>query len=76
MRHGDDHIFALDQILIINFAFVFDDFSAAWCGKIGFNVGQFVFDDRTHAITGTQDFEIVFDFDCELFELSRNFFEA
>ena len=76
MRYGNDHIFGLDQILIINFAIVLDDFSTARCGEIFFDRCQLIRHDGADACAGSQNIEIVFDFGRKFFQLSRDFFEA
>ncbi len=41
VRHGDDHVLALDQVLVLDLAFLLDDDGAARRGELRFHLGEF-----------------------------------
>jgi len=49
MRNGDDHVLALDQVLILHLAFLIDDHGAAGRGEFFLDGGEFVLEDRLDA---------------------------
>ena len=58
---GDDHVLALDQVLVLDLAFHLEDLGAARRTELGLDRGQLVLDDRDDAGAGAQDVEIVGD---------------
>ena len=69
MRDGDDHVLALDQVLVLDLAFLIDDHGAARRGEVLLHIGELVLDDALDARARAQDVEIVGDLGGELVEL-------
>ncbi len=76
MRHGDDHVLALDQVFVFDLAFLIDDHGAARRGEILLHRREFVLDDGLNAGARAQDVEIVGDLDGKLVELFLDFVAA
>jgi len=72
MRDGDDHVLALDQVLVLDLAFLLDDLGAARGGELLLDRQKLVLGDRQDARARAQDVEIVGDFGGELVELFGN----
>ena len=66
---GDDHVLALDQVLVLDLAFLLDDLGAARRGELLLHRRELVLDDRLDARARAQDVEIVGDLGGELVEL-------
>ena len=69
VRDGDDHVLALDQVFVFDFAGRFRDHRAARRGEFLLHRRQFVLDDCLDARARAQDVEIIGDFGGELVEL-------
>ena len=69
MGDGDDHVLALDQVLVLHLAFLIDDHGAARRGELVLDLDHLGLDDRLDAGAGAQDVEIVGDLGGELVEL-------
>ena len=69
MRDGDDHVLALDQVLVLDLAFLVDDDGAARRGELVLHGLELVLDDGLDARARAQDVEIVGDLGGELVEL-------
>ena len=76
MRDGHDHVLALDQVLVLDFAFLLDDHGLAGRRELGLHGGQFALDDGLHASARTQDIQIIGDLDGELVEFLGDFLAA
>ena len=76
MRDRDHHVLALDQVLVLDLAFLLDDDGLARGGEFVLHLGQFGLDDRLHAGARAQDVEIVGDLDRELVEFLGNLVAA
>ena len=68
MGDGDDHVLALDQVLVLHLAFLIDDHGAARGGELVLDLDHLGLDDRLDAGAGAQDVEIVGDLGGELVE--------
>ena len=73
MRHGHHHVLALDQVLVLDLAFLLDDDGPARRAELLLHLGQLGLDDRLDAGARAQDVEIVGDLDRELVELLGDF---
>jgi len=73
---GDDHVLALDQVLILHLAFLIDDLGAAGGGELVLHSDHLGLDDRLDASPGAQDVEIVGDLGGELVEFVLDFVAA
>ncbi len=73
---GNDHILALDQILVFHLAFLIDDQGPARRRELVLDGRELRLDDRLDARARAQDFEIVGDLDGELVELLLDFVAA
>ena len=76
VRDRDHHVLALDQVLVLDLAFLLDDDGFARGGELALHRRKFFLDDRLHARARAQDVEIVGDFDRELVELFGNLLAA
>ena len=76
VRDRDHHVLALDQVLVLDLAFLLDDDGLARGGELVLHRRQLFLDDRLHACARAQDVEIVGDFHRELVELFRNLLAA
>ncbi len=61
VAHGNDHVFALDEVFVLQVAVEFDDFGPARGGELGADGGQLVLDDGHDAGPRTQNVEVVLD---------------
>ena len=68
MGDGDDHVLALDQVLVLHLAFLIDDHGAARGGELVLDLEHLGLDDRLDAGARAQDVEIVGDLGGELVE--------
>ena len=73
MGDGDDHVLALDQVLVLHLAFLLDDDGAARGGELVLDRDHLGLDDRLDAGARAQDVEIVGDLGGELVELLLDF---
>ena len=73
MRDRDDHVLALDQVLVLDLAFLLDDDSPARGGELLLDRSELVLDDRLNPGARAQDIQIIGDFDRELVQLFGNF---
>ena len=73
---GDDHILALDQVLVLHLAFLVEDDGAARRGELVLDREQLVLDDRLDAGARAQDVEIIGDLSGELVELGLDLVAA
>jgi len=69
MRDGDDHVLALDQVLVLHLAVLIDDDGPAGRRIFGLDGDHLVLDDRLDAGPRSQDVQIVGDLGGELVEL-------
>ena len=69
MGDGDDHVLALDQVLVLHLPFLVDDDGAARRREFLPHLQHLGLDDRLDARARTQNVEIVGDLDGELVEL-------
>ena len=76
VRDGDDHILALDQVLVFHLAFLVEDHGAARRGELVLDGGELVLDDGLDAGARAQDVEIIGDFGGELVELGLDLVAA
>src|SRR5262249_61286710 len=76
VRDGDDHVLALDQILVLDLALLLEDGGPARRGKLGFGGVEFVLDDGEDALARSQDLQIIRDLGRELVELGGNLVAA
>ena len=76
MRDRDHHVLALDQVFVLDLAFLLDDDGLARGGELGLHLGQLVLDDGLHARARAQDVEIVGDLHRELVEFLGNLLAA
>src|SRR5690606_10589950 len=76
MADGDDHILALDKILILELAFRFRKFRAARRRKFIFDRRQLVAHDAEHTLAGAENIEIVLDLLAKPLQLIPNFITA
>ena len=76
MRDGDDHVLALDQVLVLDLAFLVDDDGAARRGELVLHGLELVLDDGLDARARAQDVEIVGDLVGELVELGLDLVAA
>ncbi len=76
VRHRHHHVLALDQVLVLDLAFLVDDHGAARRCELGFDRDQLFLDDRLDARPRPQDLQIVGDLDRELVEFFGNFVTA
>ena len=76
VRDGDDHVLALDQVLVLHLAFLVDDDGAARRGELVLDRGELVLDDGLDAGARAQDVEIVGDLVGELVELGLDLVAA
>ncbi len=61
MRDGDDHVLALDQVLVLDLAFLLGDHGAPRRGEFRFQLRQLVLDDGLDARARAQDFQVIGD---------------
>ena len=73
VRDGDDHVFARDQVLVLDLAVGFDDLRAARRGVGVLHREQFVLDDAEQAFARAQNVEIIGDLDGELVQRFGDF---
>ena len=66
--HGDDHVLAGDQILVVDVAVELDDLGAPRGGELGPHLGELGLDDRQHPVARGEDLEIIGDLGGELLE--------
>ena len=76
VRNRDDHLLALDQVLVFHLAFLVDDDGAARGCEFAFDGGELVLDDRLDARARAQDVEIIGDLVGELVELGLDLIAA
>ena len=76
MRDGDDHVLALDQVLVLDLALLLGDHGAARRGEFLFHRRQLVLDDGLDARARAQNFEIIGDLGGELVELGLDLIAA
>ena len=76
VRDGDHHVLALDQVLVLDLAFLLDDDGAARRGELRLHRAELVLDDRLDARARAQDVEIVGDLVGELVELGLDLVAA
>src|SRR5262249_42086732 len=76
VRDGDDHVLALDQILILDLALLLEDGGPARRGELGFGGVELVLDNGEDALAGSQDLQIIRDLGGELVELGGNLVAA
>ena len=69
MRDGDDHVLALDQVLVVDVGFPIDDLGPARRREGVAHFDEFVLDDRHDPRARAQDLEIVRDLAGELLQL-------
>src|SRR5258706_3318336 len=63
VRHGNRHIFHLDQIFQVNFTRVFDNGGAPLVAEILLYFFQLLYDDPAQLLVGSQDFQVLGDLD-------------
>src|ERR1700753_2548860 len=73
VRYRDNHVLALDQVLVLDLVFLVDDDGLARGREFRFYLGQFRLDDRLHPGARAQYLEIVGDLDRQLVEFFGNF---
>src|SRR5438552_3491373 len=76
VRDGDHHVLALDQVLVLDLAFLLDDDGFARGGEFALHRRELFLDDRLDACARAQDVEIIGDFHGELVELFGNLLAA
>ena len=76
VAHGHHHVFALDQVLVLDFALVLDDLGAARRGELVADGGELILDDAEHPGARAQDLEVVLDLLGELLQLFGDFVTA
>jgi len=76
MRDRDHHVFALDQVLVLDLVFMLDDDGLARCRKFRLHRCKFVLDDRLNAGARAQDVEVIGDFQRQLVEFLGYFLAA
>lgn len=76
MRHGNDHVFALNEILVLDARGFGENDGPARGGMGGFHRDQLVLDDRKQPRARTQDGETVGDLDPELIQSLGDFVAA
>ena len=69
MRDGNDHVLALDQVLVLDLRLFFRNDGAARRRELGAHLGELGLDDRLDARARAQDVEIIGDLGGELVEL-------
>src|SRR5262245_40095469 len=69
MADGDDHVLALDQVLVLDLAFHLEDLGAAWGAELGFDGAKLLLDDGDDTGARAQDVEMVPDLGAERLEL-------
>ncbi len=73
MRDRHHHVFALDQVLVLDLAFLLDDDGLARGRELRLHIRKFGLDDGLDAGARTQDIEVVGDFHRQLVELFGDF---
>src|SRR5262249_31421439 len=73
---GDDHVLALDQVLVLDFAFHLENFGAARGAELGFDRAELLLDDGNDAGSRAQNVEIVADLGTERLELAADLVAA
>ena len=76
MRHGNDHVLALNEILVLDARGIVENDGPARGGMGGFHRNQLVLDDRKQPRARTQDGETVGDLDTELVQSLGDFVAA
>ena len=76
MRHGDDHVLALNEILVLDARRVVENDRAARRRMGGFDREHFILDDRKEPGARTQDVEIIGDLGAELVQGLGDFLAA
>ena len=76
MRHGHDHVLALDQVLVVHVADRLGDFGAARRRELRLQRGQVFLDDGLDARARAQDIEIIGDLGGELVQFGGDFVAA
>ena len=76
MRDGDDHVLALDQVLVLDFGLLLGDDRAPRRGEFGLQRRQFVLDDGLDAGARAQDFQVIGDFGGEFVEFGLDLVAA
>ncbi len=76
MGDGDDHVLALDQVLVLHLAFLVDDDGAARRRELLAHGGELGLDDRQDARARAQDIQVVGDLLGELVDLGGDLVAA
>ena len=76
MRHGHDHVFALDEVFVLDLAHHLRDLGASGRTELLLEIGQLGLDDRDDPRARPQDFEIVRDLRAEPHQLVADFVAA
>src|SRR5262249_53220905 len=66
---GDDHILALDQVLVLDLTFHFDDLGEPRRGELRLDVGKLFFDDVDDAGPRRENAQVILDLFPKLLEL-------
>ena len=76
MREGDDHVFALDQVFIIEVRTAVDDFRPARGCELFLDLEHFVADDFLNPRAGAQDIKKIGKFRTDLLQFVIDFVAA
>src|SRR5690606_11034075 len=76
VAHGYDHVFAGDQVLVVEIGDVIGDFGPARTAELVTDLFKLFPNDLLHALTAAQDIEIVLDLGAEAIEFVADFVTA